>query len=206
MDKNILEETAKKMMTRPKGILAMDESSPTIAKRLASISTENNEINRRRYREVIVTAPNLSNYISGAILFEETFDQKMSDGTLFRDYLNTIGILPGIKVDKGAKDFSCHPNEKITEGLDGLRERLAALISVKTISLPPLPPNPLTFGLAALGHPPTSRPCKRRGTTVVSSRHDDAHINQDRRDVETFDVQIVRALVFTIVPSSTRRA
>ena len=92
MDKNILEETAKKMMTRPKGILAMDESSPTIAKRLASISTENNEINRRRYRELIVTAPNLSNYISGAILFEETFDQKMSDGTLFRDYLNTIGM------------------------------------------------------------------------------------------------------------------
>ncbi len=125
MDKNILEETAKKMMAQPKGILAMDESSPTIAKRLASINTENNEINRRRYRELIVTAPNLSSYISGAILFEETFEQKMSDGTLFRDYLNSIGILPGIKVDKGAKDFSCHPNEKITEGLDGLRERLA---------------------------------------------------------------------------------
>ena len=83
MDKNILEETAKKMMAQPKGILAMDESSPTIAKRLASINTENNEINRRRYRELIVTAPNLSSYISGAILFEETFEQKMSDGTLF---------------------------------------------------------------------------------------------------------------------------
>ena len=139
MDKNILEETAKKMMTRPKGILAMDESSPTIAKRLASISTENNEINRRRYRELIVTAPNLSNYISGAILFEETFDQKMSDGTLFRDYLNTIGILPGIKVDKGAKDFSNHPNEKITEGLDGLRERLSgyyAPVSYTHLTLP----------------------------------------------------------------------
>ena len=118
MDKNILEQTAKKMMTLPKGILAMDESSPTIAKRLESINTENNEINRRRYRELIVTTPELSSYISGAILFEETFDQKMSDGTLFRDYLNSIGILPGIKVDKGAKDFSCHPNEKITEGLD----------------------------------------------------------------------------------------
>ena len=125
MDKNILEQTAKKMMTLPKGILAMDESSPTIAKRLESINTENNEINRRRYRELIVTTPELSSYISGVILFEETFDQKMSDGTLFRDYLNSIGILPGIKVDKGAKDFSCHPNEKITEGLDGLRDRLA---------------------------------------------------------------------------------
>ena len=89
------------MMTLPKGILAMDESSPTIAKRLESINTENNEINRRRYRELIVTTPELSSYISGAILFEETFDQKMSDGTLFRDYLNSIGILPGIKVDKG---------------------------------------------------------------------------------------------------------
>ena len=126
MDKNILAETASKMMMRPKGILAMDESSPTIAKRLASISVDNNEDNRRRYRELIVTAPNLSDYISGAILFEETFDQKMSDGTLFRDYLASIGILPGIKVDKGAKDLSCHPDEKITEGLDGLRDRLAA--------------------------------------------------------------------------------
>ena len=126
MDRNILVETANKMMMRPKGILAMDESSPTIAKRLASINVDNNKDNRRRYRELIVTAPNLSDYISGAILFEETFDQKMSDGTLFRDYLESIGILPGIKVDKGAKDLSCHPNEKITEGLDGLRDRLAA--------------------------------------------------------------------------------
>ena len=125
MDKNILVETANKMMMRPKGILAMDESSPTIAKRLASIKVDNNEDNRRRYRELIVTAPNLSDYISGAILFEETFDQKMNNGTLFRDYLSSIGILPGIKVDKGAKDLSGHPNEKITEGLDGLRDRLA---------------------------------------------------------------------------------
>ena len=126
MDKNILVETAQKMMMRPKGILAMDESSPTIAKRLASINVDNNEDNRRRYRELIVTAPKLSDYISGAILFEETFDQEMNDGTLFRDYLASIGILPGIKVDKGAKDLSCHPDEKITEGLDGLRDRLAA--------------------------------------------------------------------------------
>jgi len=124
MDTNILVETAKKMMEKPKGILAMDESSPTIAKRLASINVDNNENNRRRYRELIVTAPNLSNFISGAILFEETFDQKMEDGILFRDYLASIGILPGIKVDKGAKDFSCNPDEKITEGLDGLRDRL----------------------------------------------------------------------------------
>ena len=113
------------MMLKPKGILAMDESSPTIAKRLASINVENNENNRRRYRELIVTTPELSTCISGAILFEETFEQKMSDGTLFREYLNSIGILPGIKVDKGAKDFSCHPGEKVTEGLDGLGDRLS---------------------------------------------------------------------------------
>ena len=124
MNKDTLEETAKLMMAKPKGILAMDESSPTIAKRLASINVDNNEDNRRKYRELIVTAPGLADYISGAILFEETFDQKMSDGLLFRDYLNSIGILPGIKVDRGAKDFSVNQNEKITEGLDGLRERL----------------------------------------------------------------------------------
>ena len=124
MNKTILDETTRLMMMKPKGILAMDESSPTIAKRLASINVENNEDNRRKYRELIVTATDLSKYISGAILFEETFHQQMKDGTLFRDYLNSIGILPGIKVDKGAKDFSNHQDEKITEGLDGLRDRL----------------------------------------------------------------------------------
>ena len=125
MDKKILKETAEKMMLKPKGIIAMDESTPTIAKRFASIDVADNEENRRRYRELIITTPNLSDYISGAILFDETFRQEMSTGMLFRDYMNSIGILPGIKVDAGAKDFSNHPNEKITEGLDGLRDRLA---------------------------------------------------------------------------------
>ena len=124
MDKKLLKETAEKMMLKPKGIIAMDESTPTIAKRFASIDVADNEENRRRYRELIITTPNLSNYISGAILFDETFHQEMSTGMLFRDYMNSIGILPGIKVDAGAKDFSNHPNEKITEGLDGLRDRL----------------------------------------------------------------------------------
>jgi len=125
MDKKLLKETAEKMMLKPKGIIAMDESTPTIAKRFASIDVADNEENRRRYRELIITTPNLSDYISGAILFDETFHQKMSTGILFRDYMNSIGILPGIKVDTGAKDFSNHSNEKITEGLDGLRDRLA---------------------------------------------------------------------------------
>ena len=124
MDKKLLKETAEKMMLRPKGIIAMDESTPTIAKRFESIHVADNEENRRRYRELIITTPDLSDYISGAILFDETFHQEMSTGMLFRDYINSIGILPGIKVDAGAKDFSNHPNEKITEGLDGLRDRL----------------------------------------------------------------------------------
>ena len=93
------------MMEKPKGILAMDESSPTIAKRLASINVDNNENNRRRYRELIVTAPNLSNFISGAILFEETFDQKMENGTLFRDYLTQSAFYQVSKLIKGQKIF-----------------------------------------------------------------------------------------------------
>ena len=124
MNKEALKKTAETMMNKPKGLLAMDESSPTCAKRFAALSIPETEENRIRYRELIVTTPKLSDHISGAILFDETFHQKMSTGTLFRDYLNSIGILPGIKVDTGAKDLACHPNEKITEGLDGLRERL----------------------------------------------------------------------------------
>ena len=125
MNKEVLKLTAETMMVKPKGLLAMDESSPTCAKRFAALNIPETEENRRRYRELIVTTPNLKDYISGAILFDETFHQKMSTGQLFRDYLKSINILPGIKVDAGAKDFSNHPNEKITEGLDGLRERLA---------------------------------------------------------------------------------
>ena len=124
MNKEILKSIAEAMMQTPKGLLAMDESSPTCAKRFAALSIPETEENRIRYRELIISTPNLSNYISGAILFDETFHQKMSTGVLFRDHLKEIGVLPGIKVDAGAKDFSNHPNEKITEGLDGLRERL----------------------------------------------------------------------------------
>jgi len=124
MNDKILKENAEKMMSKPKGLLAMDESSPTCAKRFAGVGIEDSENNRRRYRELIVTTPNLSDYISGAILFDETFHQKMSSGEYFRDYLNSIGILPGIKVDTGAKDFSNHEDEKVTEGLDNLRDRL----------------------------------------------------------------------------------
>ena len=130
MNEKALELTVENMMSKPKGILAMDESSPTCGKRFAAIDVEDSENNRRRYRELIVTSPDLSKYISGAILYDETFHQKMSNGEFFRDYLTSIGILPGIKVDTGAKDFSNHPNEKITEGLDGLRERLKSYASL----------------------------------------------------------------------------
>jgi len=125
MNIRMLENTVEKMMESPKGLLAMDESSPTCAKRFASVGIEDSENNRRRYRELLVTTPSLNEYISGAILFDETFNQKMSTGDLFRDFLTKINILPGIKVDTGAKDFSGHHDEKITEGLDGLRDRLA---------------------------------------------------------------------------------
>ena len=124
MNKKILESVATQMMAKPKGILAMDESNPTIAKRLASIGVESSYKTRRKYRELLATTPNLSNFISGAILFDETFRQKTSFGTLFVEYLQSIGILPGIKVDKGTQDLSNHVGEKITEGLDGLRDRL----------------------------------------------------------------------------------
>ena len=126
MNKEVLKKTTEIMMSKPKGLLAMDESSPTCAKRFSALGIPETEENRIRYRELIVTTPNLSNFISGAILFDETFHQKMSTGILFREYLNNIGILPGIKVDTGAKDFSNHSGEKITEGLDGLRERLSS--------------------------------------------------------------------------------
>ena len=124
MNKEILKSIAEQMMQKPKGLLAMDESSPTCAKRFAALNIPETEENRIKYRQLIVTTPNLSDYISGAILFDETFHQKMSTGVLFRDHLKEVGILPGIKVDAGAKDFSGHLDEKITEGLDGLRERL----------------------------------------------------------------------------------
>ncbi len=108
-----------------KGILAADESTNTIAKRLASINVENTLENRRKYRELLFTTPGLNNYINGVILFEETLEQKDAKGTLFADLLAHEGIVPGIKVDKGLVDLPGTNGEKVTEGLDGLRERLA---------------------------------------------------------------------------------
>ena len=119
-----IRKTALAMVADGKGILAMDESTGTIEKRFKEIGVENTEESRRRYRELLITAPGLGNYISGAILFDETIRQKTKEGIPFPTILEQQGILPGIKVDKGAKPLALFPDETITEGLDGLRERL----------------------------------------------------------------------------------
>ena len=118
-------DTARMMVANDKGLLAMDESNPTCNKRFAKWGIPQNEEPRRAYRDMIVTTPGLGESISGAILYDETIRQKTEDGTSFVKVLTDAGIIPGIKVDTGAKDLAGHPGEKITEGLDGLRERLA---------------------------------------------------------------------------------
>ena len=119
-----LEETAKAMVASGKGLLAIDESLPTIKKRFDSINIESTEENRRAYRDMLITAPGAGDYISGMILFDETIRQSTSTGVPFPKALMDQGIMPGIKVDAGARELAGHPGEKVTEGLDKLRERL----------------------------------------------------------------------------------
>ena len=120
-----IEDIAKQMVKPGKGILAADESSGTIKKRFDTINVESNEENRRNYRELLFRTKNaMENYISGVILFDETLRQESKDGTPLVNVISDSGSLPGIKVDAGAKDLALSTNEKITEGLDGLRERL----------------------------------------------------------------------------------
>jgi hypothetical protein len=119
-----LETIAIKLVAPGKGILAADESSGTIEKRLKGINVPSNEENRRMYREILFTTKGAGEFISGVILFDETIRQKNRDGRSFVEVLEQQGIVPGIKVDKGAKAMANFPGEKITEGLDGLRERL----------------------------------------------------------------------------------
>jgi len=120
-----LKSVAKGLVSKGKGILAADESSGTIKKRFDSINVESKEENRRSYRELLFTTPGAEEFISGVILFDETIRQATQDGTSLPKVLEQSGIIPGIKVDAGAKDLAGFPGEKITEGLDGLRERLA---------------------------------------------------------------------------------
>jgi fructose-bisphosphate aldolase class I len=117
-------DTAKALVADDKGLLAMDESNPTCNKRFAMLGIPQTEESRRAYRELIVTTRDLSDSISGAILYDETIRQRKKDGTPFIKALTEAGIIPGIKVDLGAKPLAGHPSEKVTEGLDGLRERL----------------------------------------------------------------------------------
>ena len=120
-----MESVARSLVAEGKGILAADESSPTIEKRFRSVQLSSTEENRRSYRELLFTTPGVSDFISGVILYDETIRQKRRDGAPLPEVLSGQGIIPGIKVDTGAKSLAGFPGEKVTEGLDGLRERLS---------------------------------------------------------------------------------
>jgi fructose-bisphosphate aldolase class I len=119
-----MHETARELVARGKGILAADESSGTIEKRFDQIGVESTEDNRRAYRQLLFTTPGLGEHISGVILFDETIRQSTDDGTRLTEVLEKAGVIPGIKVDTGAKPLALFEGETVTEGLDGLRERL----------------------------------------------------------------------------------
>jgi fructose-bisphosphate aldolase class I len=130
MTAQTLIDTARALVAGDKGLLAMDESNATCNKRFAVLSIPETEAARRDWRELIVSAPGLGDSISGAILFDETIRQKTNAGQPFAKALEGVGIIPGIKVDMGAKPLAGHPGETVTEGLDGLRERLAEYVSM----------------------------------------------------------------------------
>jgi fructose-bisphosphate aldolase class I len=124
MPSNELHETARAIVADHKGILAADESTGTMTKRLDSVGVESTEENRRFYRGLLFGAPGMEDFIGGVILYDETIRQSADDGTPFPELLASKGVIPGIKVDTGAHDLAGHPGEKVTEGLDGLRARL----------------------------------------------------------------------------------
>jgi fructose-bisphosphate aldolase class I len=130
MNTRKLIDTARALVAGDKGLLAMDESNATCNKRFAKVGIPQTEEARRAYRELIVTTPSLGESISGAILYDETIRQKKKDGTAFVKAITDAGIIPGVKVDTGAKGLAGHPGEKITEGLDGLRDRLAEYVQM----------------------------------------------------------------------------
>ena len=130
MNAKELTDTASRLVADDKGLLAMDESNPTCNKRFAKVGIPQTVEARRAYRELIVTTPDLGESISGAILYDETIRQQKKDGTPFVKVITDAGIIPGIKVDTGAKEMAGHPGEKITEGLDGLRDRLKEYVQM----------------------------------------------------------------------------
>lgn len=130
MNAQQLKDTAQAMVAGDKGLLAMDESNPTCHQRFAKLGIPQTVEARRAYREMLITTPGLNESISGAILYDETLRQQKKDGTPFAKIALDTGIIPGIKVDAGAKAMAGHPGEKITEGLDGLRDRLAEYVQM----------------------------------------------------------------------------
>ena len=130
MNVQALINTASALVVGDKGLLAMDESTPTCNKRFAALGIPQDEDTRRDYRALLITTPGLGAGISGAILYDETIRERTKEGTSFVNVLVDSGILPGIKVDMGLKDMAGHPGEKITEGLDGLRERLTEYVEL----------------------------------------------------------------------------
>ncbi len=130
MNARSLESIARSLVPPGKGILAADESSPTIEKRFRTVGVASTEENRRTYREILFTTPGISEFISGVILYDETIRQKAVDGTPFAELLSRQGIAPGIKVDAGAKPLAGFPGETVTEGLDGLRGRLSEYVKL----------------------------------------------------------------------------
>lgn len=125
MDSQRLEDTVKKLLAAGKGLLAADESSPSCKKRFDAVGIECTEETRRQYRQLLITTPGAEHSLSGVILYDETFWQKTDHGQTFRAYLNQHDVVPGIKVDLGLVDLPGFPNEKVTQGLDGLPERMA---------------------------------------------------------------------------------
>jgi len=130
MNTQALINTASALVAGDKGLLAMDESTPTCNKRFAALGIPQDEDTRRDYRALLITTPGLGAGISGAILYDETIRERTKEGTSFVNVLVDSGIMPGIKVDMGLKDMAGHPGEKITEGLDGLRERLTEYVEL----------------------------------------------------------------------------
>ena len=130
MDKQKLEAVARGIVAPGKGVLAADESFPTIKKRLNSINLDSTEEYRRSYRELLFATQGVEEFIGGVITFDETMRHKATDGTPFPELLSSRDIYPGIKVDKGTRDLAFHPGEKFTQGLDGLRERLAEYVEM----------------------------------------------------------------------------
>ena len=130
MDLQKMEAVARGIVAPGKGVLAADESFPTIKKRFDSINIESTEENRRAYRELLFTTEGVEEFVGGVITFDETMRHKTADGTPFPDLLTARGIYPGVKVDKGTRDLALYPGEKFTQGLDGLRERLAEYVEM----------------------------------------------------------------------------